>query len=501
MISEGNISIESYKTLSMDSRQLILLKNSLYLAFGTACLSVIIGAPLGFLIARTDIYFNRYFKYLYLVPLLISPYINAIVWISLLGQKGSINLFFMKLFSLQEPIFTIYGIKGAIWVLSLSYFPLITLLTVSGLHSMNQKLEEAGRLTKTEFGVLKGITMPLITPYIISGVIFVFIFALSSYGVPSLLRVNVFPIEIFAQFSAYYDNSSATALSAPIVFISILLILWQRKYMGKKSYVTLENSSGKARIIKLKKRKGIISVYPFFILFLSVVTPLFVLFLRSGSLTVYLTAFKTASSQIISSFTLAFAAATLMVILGFFISCVIERSKVRGRALMDILTFIPFAVPATVLGIGLILVWNRPVVEMIYGSSLIIIFGYVSRFIPFVIRAISANMKQVNRNLEEAAVMANVSWITRVSRISIPLLAPGLLAGWAIAFILSMGELGTTLLVIPPGEATLPIRIYTLMHYGANQLVAALCIILIAMTLIPVLIVKFLLRRITWSPV
>lgn len=501
MISEGNISIESYKTLSMDSRQLILLKNSLYLAFGTACLSVIIGAPLGFLIARTDIYFNRYFKYLYLVPLLISPYINAIVWISLLGQKGSINLFFMKLFSLQEPIFTIYGIKGAIWVLSLSYFPLITLLTVSGLHSMNQKLEEAGRLTKTEFGVLKGITMPLITPFIISGAIFVFIFALSSYGVPSLLRVNVFPIEIFAQFSAYYDNSSATALSAPIVFISILLILWQRKYMGKKSYVTLENSSGKARIIKLKKRKGIISVYPFFILFLSVVTPLFVLFLRSGSLTVYLTAFKTASSQIISSFTLAFAAATLMVILGFFISCVIERSKVRGRALMDILTFIPFAVPATVLGIGLILVWNRPVVEMIYGSSLIIIFGYVSRFIPFVIRAISANMKQVNRNLEEAAVMANVSWITRVSRISIPLLAPGLLAGWAIAFILSMGELGTTLLVIPPGEATLPIRIYTLMHYGANQLVAALCIILIAMTLIPVLIVKFLLRRITWSPV
>ncbi len=501
VISGGNISIENYKTLFMDSRQLVLLKNSLYLALGTACLSVVIGAPLGLLIARTDIvYFNRNLKYLYLVPLLIPPYISAIAWINLMGQKGAINLFFVKLLSLQEPLFTVYGIKGAIWVLALSYFPLITLLTVSGLYSMDQKLEDAGRLTRTEFGVLRGITIPLIMPYIISGAIFVFIFALSDYGVPSLLRVNVFPIEIFARFSAYYDNNAATVLSAPVVLISILLILWQRRYMGERSYVTLYSSSAKAGIIKLGKARGIISVYPFFILFLSVLTPLLVLFHKSGSLTAYMTAFKTASSQIINSLTLAAIAATLMVILGFFISSVIEWSKSRGKTLVDILTFIPFAVPATVLGIGLILVWNRPAAGMIYGSSLIIIFAYVARFIPFVIRAISANMKRVNRNLEEAAVMADISWLRRVTGILIPLSAPGLLAGWAIAFVFCMGELGSTLLVMPPGEATLAMRIYTLMHYGANQLVAALCIILIAITLIPLFIIKFLLTRSTWSP-
>jgi iron(III) transport system permease protein len=490
IINAGNISIESYKTLFMDARQLGLLKNSLYLAVGTSFLAIIIGVPLGFLIARTDIYFIKYFKYLYLAPLLIPPYMNAIVWISLLGQKGIANQFCMTLFSLQEPIFTIYGINGSIWVLALSYFPLITLLTITGLSSMDHKLEEAGRLTRTEIGVLRGITFPLMIPYILSGAIFVFIFALSNYGVPSLLRVNTYPIEIFAQFSAYYDNNSATVLSLPIVVITILLILWQRKFMKEKSYVTLENSSTRARTISMGKGKGIISVYPFIIIFLSVITPLFVLLINSGSLTAYVKAFQTASSQIIGSFILAFTAATLMVILGFFIAYVIERTKIRGRAFIDILTFIPFAVPATVLGIGLIKVWNRPAVEIIYGSSLIIIFGYVSRFIPFVVRAISANLKQMNKNLEEAALLADVGWLKRVFKISLPLLAPGLLAGWAIAFVFCMGELGTTLLVIPPGEATLPIRIYTLMHYGANQLVSALGVILIAITIIPVLMIK-----------
>ena len=500
IVNSGNISIETYKVLFMDSRQLSLFKNSLFLALGTTCISIIFGVPLGFLIARTDIHFNQYHKHLYLLPLLMPPYINAIAWINLLGQKGIINQFLMKLFSWQEPLVTIYGIKGTIWVLALSYFPLITLLTVSGLRSMDQKLEDAGRLTKTEFGVLKGITIPLMMPYIISGAIFVFIFALSNYGVPSLLRVNVYPIEIFAQFSAFYDNNSATALSLPIVFLSILLILWQRKYMNERSYVTLENSSTSAGIIQTGKIKGILSVYPFIILLLSVIIPLIVLLVNSGSLLAYYKAFKTATCQLASSFILAFTAATLMVILGFFIAFTIERTEVRGRTFIDILTFIPFAVPATVIGIGLIKVWNRPSVKIIYGSSLIIIFGYFARFIPFVIRAISANMKQENRNLEEASLLADVGWLNRVLHVSLPLLAPGLLAGWAIAFIFCMGELGTTLLVIPPGEATLPIRIYTLMHYGANQIVSALCIILIAMTIIPVAIIKLLLRRVSWSP-
>lgn len=498
-IEGGVVTLKNYKALLINIKQLDLLKNSLSLALGTACLAVFIGVPLGFLIVKTDIYLNRFLKYLYLAPLLIPPYINAIAWINLLGQKGAINLFFMKLFSLEEPLLTIYGLGGAIWVLGLSYFPLITLLTVSGLYSMDQKLEEAGRLTKSEFGVIKGITIPLVTPYILSGATFVFIFALSNYGVPSLLRVNVYPMEIFAQFSAYYNESSATVLSVPIILISIMLILWQRKKMGDRSYVTLESSSKKARTINLGKMRGIMTVYPVLVLSIAVLTPIIVLLTHAGPFKVYLTALKLAHVQILSSFILAFVAATLMIILGFFIAYVIERTGDRGRSLVDILTFIPFAVPATVIGIGLIKVWNRPLIDVVYGSSFIIIFGYVSRFIPFVIRAISANLKQVHKNLEEAAIITDKSWLKRISAILLPLLAPGILAGWTIAFIFCMGELGTTLLVIPPGEATLTIRIYTLMHYGANQLVSALCIILIGITLSPILIGKLLMRRLSWS--
>lgn len=489
----------AYKVLLLDSKQFSLLKTSLSIALGAAALAVITGVPLGFLIVKTDIPFKRCFKYLYLAPLLIPPYINAIAWINLLGRKGAANLFLMNLFSLQEPLFTIYGTGGVIWVLGLSYFPMITLLTITGLCSMDRKLEEAGRLVKTEFGVIRGITIPLIMPYILSGATFVFIFALSNYGAPSLLRVNVFPMEIFAEFSAYYNESSATALSIPVVLISVILILWQRKQMGDRSYMTLESSSQKTRTIKLGRLRGMMTLYPAAVLFLAVIAPLLILIANAGPLNIYMKALKSAHMQIISSFLLAFAAATLMVTLGFFIAYIIERTNARGRYLLDILTFIPFAVPATVIGIGLIKIWNRPVIDIVYGSSFIIIFGYVSRFIPFVIRAISANLKQINKNLEEAALITGRSWLKRISAVLLPLTAPGILAGWTIAFIFSMGEIGTTLLVIPPGEATLPIRIYTLMHYGANQLVSALCIILIGVTLLPIIIGRLFMRRFSWS--
>ncbi len=495
----GGISMEGYKTLFMDSRQFDLLQNSLLLALGASILSVVVGVPLGYLIARTDIYGKKHLKYLYLAPLLIPPYISAIAWISLFGQNGAINQFIMSLFSLKEPVFTIYGMGGALLVLTLSYFPLITLLTISGLYSMDRKLEDAARLTRTEFGIIKSITLPLMMPYIISGAIFVFIFSLSNYGVPSLLRINTYPIEIFAQFSAYYDEGAAMALAIPIVLVSIILILLQRKYMGNRSYVALENGAEKGRAIRLGKARGIISLYPALILALSVLIPLLVLAANAGSLKTYIAALKTAHMQILVSFVLAVAAATAMVILGLFMAVIIERTHVKGKALIDILTFLPFAIPAVVIGIGLIKVWNRPVIDAVYGSALIIIFGYVTRFIPFVIRAISANMKQVNRNLEEAALLNDVGWLRRLFGVSVPLLAPGILAGWAIAYIFCMGELGTTLLVIPPGEATLPIRIYTLMHYGANQLVSALCIISIIVTLIPIVIGRLLMRRFAWA--
>ena len=135
------------------------------------------------------------------------------------------------------------------------------------------------------------------------------------------------------------------------------------------------------------------------------------------------------------------------------------------------------------MGIALNKVWNRPTIDFVFRCPLIIILGYIAHSISFTIRIICSGIKQINPHLEEAGFLGTSSWTKVVGKIVMALLTPSLLVGFFIAFILSLGELGTTLLVIPPGRETIPIKIYNLMHYGADQMVAALCLILVGITL------------------
>jgi iron(III) transport system permease protein len=161
----------------------------------------------------------------------------------------------------------------------------------------------------------------------------------------------------------------------------------------------------------------------------------------------------------------------------------IKRSQSRFAGLLSWVVLLPIAIPATTIGIGLISVWNRAYVDSIYGSSLIIILGYVARFIPFSVIICSSGLAQLSHHLEETAVLAGSSFYNLQKKIVVPLLNHNLFTVLFIIFILSLGELGTTLLVIPPGRETISIKIYNLMHYGADQLVAALCLILVGIIL------------------
>lgn len=494
IVEKEGLTVAHYREVLSEERQVGLLFNTLILGLGTSLFSVLIGVPLAFLIKRTNLYFRKYFGYLYLAPILIPPYINTIAWIGLLGKQGRLNLFLMRVFSTNAPFFSIFSLGGTILILTLSYFPFVSLLTMEGLSSVDQRLEEAARITHRQTTVIRRITLPLVTPYILCGATFVFIFAITDYGVPALLRVNTYPVEIFTQFSAFYNPQVATATSSVLILITLMLILLQSHFMGKRSYVTIGSGLKRARVINLGRWRIPGFMFVSLVIFVSVVLPIGILLARSQSPLSYKIAFQSSWREIFLSFFLAFVAATLIIIIGFFISYIIERTMLRGRKGLDITTLLPFAIPATVLGIGLIKLYNRQITQFIYSSWLIIVFGYIGRFSPFAIRAISSNFKQINKNLEEAAVICNVRWLKRLFRLLLPLTLPGLLAGWIIAFILCMGELGTTLLVIPPGKATLPIKIYTLMHYGAGKLVASLSIILIIMTLMPILTISWLAR-------
>ena len=441
--------------------------NSLSLGFGVTLLSLLIGVPYALFCAKTDIKAGKVFSWLSILPLLIPPYIHAIVW-------NYLGLFLKKYF-----IFKIHSLPGAIFVLTLAYFPFIVLMTLSGLKSIDRKKEEASLLYHGKRSTFMKISLPLAAPHIIAGALFVFIFSIINVGVPDFLRVKVYPIEIFIQFSAFYDNMAATLLSIPLVGITFLLLGLQKHFMGNRSFVQLSGGVAQQTLFNLNQYQFIAVPYCMVILFLSALLPIIILFIVAGPIEVYIQAVRTSYHQIGYSFILALVGSFSTLILGFSLAYIIKRSESRVIKKLSWLVMLPLAIPATTIGIGLIGIWNNILFDIIYGSSWIVIIAYTVRFTPFAVLILISGIEQINKHVEEAAVMAGISFFRIIKTIMIPHLKQNIAATLAIIFILAFGEIGTTLLIIPPGKETIPIKIYNLMHYGSDQTVAALCLFLI----------------------
>ncbi|PID65008.1 MAG: hypothetical protein CR962_00405, partial [Gammaproteobacteria bacterium] len=185
---------ENYLCLFTDSRQMGLFFKSLGIASGAALVALVTGILFSFLLVRTPLPGKTLWQWIYLVPICIPPHIHANSWIYLSGDNASSGWL---------------SIAGTCLILALSYYPFVVLVVTSGLYAMNQQMEDAALLTQKPQFVVASVTLPLLTPHILAGGIFVFIFSLFNYSVPALLGVHTYPIEIFAQFSAFYNEAKA----------------------------------------------------------------------------------------------------------------------------------------------------------------------------------------------------------------------------------------------------------------------------------------------------
>lgn len=467
-----------------DSRQLSLARSSFFLAAGATLLSLLFGLPFAFLVERTDLIGWQILQVLAVIPLLIPPYIHAIVW------------------NYLNPLLTgwgvadIHGLGGAMWVQALSFFPIVTILTTSGLKSVDRSLEEAGIMTLGRWNTIRKITLPLVRPHILSGAVFVFIFALIDFGVPDIFRVKVYPVEIFIQFSAFYDERAAMLLSLPLICVAIFLLLLQKWSMSNRIYVQASGGISQAGRFRLGRRlQAPAFIFCCTLIFFSVGLQLVILLKMAGPLSTYIQVFRSSCQQIFYSLVLAGGGAFLTLILAFSLSYIVEQTNVWGKRGIEFCSYLPLAIPAVALGIGLIRIWNRPGIDLIYGSSCIIIVGYIAHYLPFSFITLSSGLKQLNSHLVEVAWMSSPSKISVVKKIVLPLLTPSLITSYFIVFLLALGDLGTTLLIIPPGRETLPIKIYNLMHYGAEQKMAALCLILVGIILFFTALLFFTYKR------
>ncbi|MBI4598382.1 MAG: iron ABC transporter permease [Candidatus Omnitrophica bacterium] len=449
-------------------RVLGLFTHSLLIGVGVSLCCLAIGVPVGFLICRTDMYLRRAAQYAALLPLAIPPYIAAIAWIKVLAPQ-------------------IYGPAGVVGVLSLSYLPFVSLLTVAGLTSFDRSLEEQAELAVGPWKAIGAITLPLIAPFVFAGALFVFVFSVSNYGVPALLRVPTYPIEIFTHYSAFYDHRVASLMALPLLLVTAAAVGLSYAMMRNRRYVSVSGTGqGGGRILPLGRYRGAGSAFAWLVIAVSGLIPLGVLVMASGSALAYWVALKASWAAIVRSLGISAVSAAGCLGLGFGLALLIERARWQGQRLLDVATVLPLAVPATVLGIGLIELWNRPGTSWVYAGMPILVIGMMARFLPFSVRILASSFKQTDRHLEEAAALTGAGGPAIARRILLPLMSPGIVASASICFIFSMAEIDTTLLVMPAGSETLASKIYTLMHYDVGPFTVALCVMLIALSMIPV---------------
>ena len=492
---DGRLNFSAFRVVLTTHREWVLLTHSLILSLSTTVLATLTGVPLGILFGKTDLAFRRFFIVLFSVPLLIPPYITAIAWFFLLGRRGLLS----KLLGTTAGGISsawLFSPVGCVWVLFTSFLPIVILITLVYLKSVDPRLEEAGRLVAGWRHVLRTITLPLVSPGILLAAMLVFLLTLGEYGVPAFLRYNVFTVESLTQFAAFYNFSAATAVATPLVAIAALALFIEWRFLREKTLLTRPTVGTEHFLeIKLGKSRGWLTGGVALFGLCGVILPLAVLLSQSFPFGFYLEGLARAGDSIQRSLTYAAGGATALTILGFLLGYLVHTRAFRFWRAVDSLAFFLFAMPGTVIGIGCIALWNRPATNLVYGTAAIIVIGYLARYTVIPHRMTVAALAHVPPSMEEAAQVAGAGWFRRLFLIIVPLAKRGLVGAWLVGFIFCVRDTGITMIVNPPGHDTLPVRIFTLMANGAPGLIAALCVIMVCISLLPLGLGGLLLKR------
>jgi iron(III) transport system permease protein len=447
--------------LWLDERQRTLLYNTTMLGVGVAGLSTTIGVPLGIALGRVPLKRRPAMRLVLSAPMLLPPYIVALAWIFL-------NLHFWASWT--------YSLPAAVVVLSLVFYPLSMLATEIGIRRIDGRLEEAALVMAPPGIVLRKITLPLAAPGIAAAALIIFVLAVSEFGVPGLLRVRVYTTEVFTAFAALYDYSRAIVLAIPLLLLSAVVGGFAARSLGNRIVAVQRLTGSHPPLLDGLERSSQFAIA--LVLVVAVVLPLAVLAREAFTARLGMAVLAGSGEAITNSLILSIVGATIVVSVAVGLGYARARARDRIARLADILFIVLFAIPGTIVGVGLIGLWNRPgVAGALYGTDTMFILAYLARFLPVATLILAAAVRYIPVSQEEAAAAAGAGWLRTVRRVVVPQLRLGLAAAWIVVFVLSFGELGASVLIAPPGESTLPIRIYTIIANTPPGHVAALALL------------------------
>jgi iron(III) transport system permease protein len=511
--------LDNYRTAYLSAETARLFFNSVTFAVGTAALSLVLGTALAWMNERTNTPFKKLFFSLSLIPLVIPGILFAVSWIMLASPKiGIINKALQGLFNTETVFLDIYTMAGMIWVDGLHYSPMAFLLMTAAFRSMDPSLEESALMSGASVPqIARRITWKLAWPAAAGSLLILLVRAIESFETPALIGlpvgIHVYTSSIYQAIHQYPSQVGlASAYAVTLLLITSVGIYLQSRLSRQGSrFSTVTGKGFRPRTIDLGSWRYLTA--SLFILYFVVIVLLPFLVLVWSSLQrfysvpswaalsrISLASYRTVldypafAQTVRNSLFLAFATATLIMLLSAVISWIVVRTRLPGRWLLDNLASLPLVFPGLVLGLSIMICYLYIDIG-VYGTIWIMLIAYLTRFMPYGMRYNSTSMMQIHKELEESASMSGASWAMTFRRVILPLLKPGLLAGWIYVLIVSIRELSSSILLYSPGTEVVSVMIWELWQNGQYVELSALGVMLIILLFCLVMLAQLVGKR------
>lgn len=473
------------------------LFNSLTLGAWTGLFSIVIGVPLAWAVARTDVPAKSFVRLTATMAYLSPPFLIAIAYVNLFGpHAGVINDFIRDGLGLPAFTFNVFSMAGLVLVTVPHTFPFVYMLTSAALASVDASFEESAQILGAgRLRTVLTVTLPLVAPAILSGTLIGFVNAIALFGSQAIIglpaRLFTLPTRIYALFDYPPEYGLASALSLIFVATTVTALYLQRAYLARRSYVTLSGKGARPDVMRLGTWRWPLFGFAALTFIFAILLPYGALvavslskswglaFWKNLTLANYrfvLFKYDVTQRAILNSLLLAALAASLAILLGAAIGWIELRTRLAGRRLLDYVALIPLGLPGIVMAVAMLQFWLRMPVPL-YGTLTILLLAYCARYLPLGVRAANTALRQIDPSLEESARILGASWGTTIREITLPLMRTGLFAGWILIFVPAIQELSASILLFSSNSITLAVAVYNLYENGYTEPVAALALI------------------------
>ena len=476
------------------------LLNSMSVTACVTVLAILIGAPMAYLTSAFQIRGKRLVDVLIIVSMLSPPFIGAYSWILLGGRSGVVTTFLTEQLGISVP--TIYGFTGILLVLTLKLYPFVYLYVSGALKSIDVSLSEAAEsLGCNPLKKVFTIVLPLITPTVLAGGLLVFMNALADFGTPMLIGEGfvVMPVLIYSEFVSEMGGQAnfAAALAAIMVVLTCLIFLGQKYVVNKKSFTMSALRPMKPAALS-PMPSFLAHGFIYVLVFLSIIPQLTVVytsfmkvngvvFAPGFSFDSYRIIFDKLGTAITNTYLYGLAAIVVIVILGMFIAYLATRRRNLITSIIDTFTMFPYIIPGSVLGITLLLAFNKPPM-VLSGTAVIIVLAFVVRRLPYTLRSSAAILYQISPAVEEASISLGCSPMKTFFKVTAIMMLPGVMAGAILSWITVINELSASVILYTGGTRTMSVSIYTEVIRASYGTAAALSSILTLTTIISLMI-------------